>query len=60
MDRRSRDRFIESNSQIASLVEKFKLEGAGYRKFAANSAAATAGGPHDADAVEMHQKVGGL
>ena len=34
VDRRSRERFIESNNQIASLVEKFKIEGAAYRKFA--------------------------
>ncbi|XP_023936888.1 ATP-binding cassette sub-family G member 5 [Bicyclus anynana] len=27
VDRRSRERFIESNQQIAALVEKFKLEG---------------------------------
>ena len=33
VDRRSRERFIESNNQIASLVEKFKVEGASYRKF---------------------------
>ena len=33
VDRRSRERFIESNNQIASLVEKFKVEGANYRKF---------------------------
>ncbi|XP_026751117.1 ATP-binding cassette sub-family G member 5 [Galleria mellonella] len=29
VDRRSRERFIESNHQIAALVEKFKLEGQG-------------------------------
>ncbi len=33
VDRRSRERFIESNNQIASLVEKFKLEGGAYRKY---------------------------
>lgn len=27
VDRRSRERFIESNHQIAALVEKFKIEG---------------------------------
>lgn len=27
VDRRSRERFIESNQQIAALVEKFKVEG---------------------------------
>jgi hypothetical protein len=27
VDRRSRDRFLESTQQIAALVEKFKLEG---------------------------------
>lgn len=35
VDRRSRERFIESNNQIASLVEKFKVEGTTYRKFSA-------------------------
>ena len=38
VDRRSRERFIESSSQIASLVEKFKLEGAAYRKLSASAA----------------------
>ncbi|ENN74921.1 hypothetical protein HUJ04_006258 [Dendroctonus ponderosae] len=32
VDRRSRERFLESNHQIAELVEKFKIEGGGYRK----------------------------
>ncbi|KAK9871750.1 hypothetical protein WA026_014204 [Henosepilachna vigintioctopunctata] len=32
VDRRSRERFIESNHQIAALVEKFKMEGGIYRK----------------------------
>jgi ATP-binding cassette subfamily G (WHITE) protein 5 (sterolin 1) len=31
VDRRSRERFIESNNQISALVEKFKLEGGAYR-----------------------------
>lgn len=35
VDRRSRERFIESNTQIIALVEKFKLEGAPYRKSSA-------------------------
>ena len=33
LDRRSRDRFIESSDQIAALVDKFKIEGHEYRKF---------------------------
>ncbi|CAL4134223.1 unnamed protein product [Meganyctiphanes norvegica] len=33
VDRRSRDRFVDSNNQIAALVERFKLEGAPYRKY---------------------------
>lgn len=33
VDRRSRDRFIESSAQIAALVDKFKLEGQEYRKY---------------------------
>lgn len=32
VDRRSRDRFIESSAQIAALVDKFKLEGHEYNK----------------------------
>lgn len=32
VDRRSRERFVESNHQIAALVEKFKIEGGIYRK----------------------------
>lgn len=32
VDRRSRERFVDSNNQIAALVEKFKLEGGPYRK----------------------------
>ncbi|XP_049847501.1 ATP-binding cassette sub-family G member 5 [Schistocerca gregaria] len=32
VDRRSRERFIESNHQIAALVEKFKIEGGPFRK----------------------------
>lgn len=34
VDRRSRERFIESNHQIAALVEKFKMEGTPFRKAA--------------------------
>ncbi len=49
VDRRSRDRFIESNNQIASLVEKFKSEGAAYRKFVPP--------PPEMDSIEQHQKV---
>lgn len=32
VDRRSRERFVESNHQIAALVEKFKIEGGAYHK----------------------------
>ena len=49
VDRRSRERFIESNNQIASLVEKFKVEGASYRKFL--------GSPPEVDQLDSHQKV---
>ena len=49
MDRRSRERFIESNNQIASLVEKFKLEGGAYRKYV--------GPPPEMDNMEAHQKI---
>jgi len=34
VDRRTRERFIESSAQIAALVDKFKLEGQEFRKFA--------------------------
>ncbi|XP_018015932.1 ATP-binding cassette sub-family G member 5 isoform X2 [Hyalella azteca] len=34
VDRRSRDRFIDSNNQIAALVERFKVEGGPFRKYA--------------------------
>ncbi|CAI6343393.1 unnamed protein product [Macrosiphum euphorbiae] len=37
VDRRSRERFVESNAQIVALVEKFKMEGAPYRKSSAMS-----------------------
>ncbi|XP_042910538.1 ATP-binding cassette sub-family G member 5 isoform X4 [Parasteatoda tepidariorum] len=33
VDRRTRERFIESSTQISALVEKFKMEGGHYRKF---------------------------
>ena len=49
VDRRSRERFIESNNQIASLVEKFKLEGGAYRKYV--------GPPPEMENVETHQKI---
>ncbi|KAL0277043.1 UNVERIFIED_CONTAM: hypothetical protein PYX00_004464 [Menopon gallinae] len=37
VDRRSRERFIESNHQIAALVKKFKVEGAPFRKAATSN-----------------------
>lgn len=37
VDRRSRERFIESNHQIAALVEKFKIEGNAYRKISVSA-----------------------
>ncbi|KFM80679.1 ATP-binding cassette sub-family G member 5, partial [Stegodyphus mimosarum] len=33
VDRRTRERFVESSTQISALVEKFKVEGAHYRKY---------------------------
>lgn len=39
VDRRSRERFVESNHQIAALVEKFKHEGGPYRKSSSISGA---------------------
>lgn len=38
VDRRSRDRFMDSSGQIAALVDKFKLEGHEYRKYIPPSA----------------------
>ena len=52
VDRRSRERFIESNNQIASLVEKFKIEGAAYRKFAGLNSH-----HQDVDNTDQHQKI---
>jgi len=49
VDRRSRERFIESNNQISALVEKFKLEGGPFRKYA--------GPPPDVDNFELQQKI---
>jgi len=49
VDRRSRERFIESNNQISALVEKFKLEGAPYREYA--------GPALDAESFETQQRV---
>ena len=49
VDRRSRERFIESNNQIASLVEKFKLEGGAYRKYVGTNA--------NEENIEQHQKI---
>ena len=49
MDRRSRERFIESNNQISALVEKFKVEGGPYRKYA--------GPAVDIEHMENHQKI---
>ncbi|XP_046400562.1 ATP-binding cassette sub-family G member 5 [Ischnura elegans] len=46
VDRRSRERFLESNHQIAALVDKFKAEGAPYRKaFGFDTDETLAGGP---------------
>ncbi|KAG8193192.1 hypothetical protein JTE90_005542 [Oedothorax gibbosus] len=33
VDRRTKERFIESSTQISALVDKFKVEGAHYRKY---------------------------
>ena len=43
VDRRSRDRFIDSNNQIAALVERFKVEGGPFRKYT---------GPIDSDSAD--------
>merc|ERR1712045_965608 len=49
VDRRSRERFIESNNQISALVEKFKVEGGPYRKYS--------GPAVELDHLEQHQKI---
>uniref|UniRef100_A0A2P2I991 ATP-binding cassette sub-family G member 5-like n=3 Tax=Hirondellea gigas TaxID=1518452 RepID=A0A2P2I991_9CRUS len=46
VDRRSRDRFIDSNNQIAALVERFKVEGGPFRKYS---------GPVEADSAAEHK-----
>lgn len=55
VDRRSRERFIESNHQIAALVEKFKLEGGPFRRKTSTMAP---GGVQiidtGADPIQMH------
>lgn len=51
VDRRSRERFVESNHQIAALVEKFKLEGGAFRK------GSSVLGPQNMDPVLGHGKV---
>ena len=45
VDRRSRERFIDSNNQIAALVERFKVEGGPFRKYA--------GPPPDIEQIEF-------
>ena len=37
VDRRTRERFLESSSQIQSLAEKFRIEGSRYRKMASGA-----------------------
>lgn len=49
VDRRSRERFIESSSQIQTLVEKFRNDGARYRKAGPPS---ELGGHHVSDAAQ--------
>jgi len=49
VDRRSRERFIESNNQISALVEKFKVEGGPYRKYT--------GPAVELEHLEQHQKI---
>ena len=49
VDRRSRERFIESNNQISALVEKFKVEGGPYRKYS--------GPAVELEHLEQHQKI---
>lgn len=49
VDRRSRERFIESSSQIQTLVEKFRNDGARYRKAGPPS---ELGGNHTGDAAQ--------
>lgn len=51
VDRRSRERFVESNHQIAALVEKFKIEGGAFRK------GSSVMGPQTLDPILGHGKV---
>ncbi|KAJ8944045.1 hypothetical protein NQ318_016243 [Aromia moschata] len=52
VDRRSRERFVESNHQISALVEKFKIEGGAYRK-----GSSVTGPNHTLDHGMGHNKV---
>ncbi|XP_024944115.1 ATP-binding cassette sub-family G member 5 isoform X2 [Cephus cinctus] len=54
VDRRSRDRFLESNQQISVLVEKFKVEGVLYMKEAPQGPASV----KDAPLGLMHKGLG--
>ena len=51
VDRRSRDRFLESNQQISVLVDKFKVEGGVFLK----EAPASGGGPGSNGIKDAHQ-----
>lgn len=48
VDRRSRERFVESNHQIAALVDKFKIEGPALHKGV---------GPHPMDIMGHNSKI---
>jgi ATP-binding cassette subfamily G (WHITE) protein 5 (sterolin 1) len=47
VDRRSRERFIESSSQIAALVDKFRVQGDRYRRREVTTESPLAGQPPD-------------
>uniref|UniRef100_A0A1B6C953 ABC transporter domain-containing protein n=1 Tax=Clastoptera arizonana TaxID=38151 RepID=A0A1B6C953_9HEMI len=57
VDRRSRERFIESNTQIVALVEKFKMEGTPYRKSSAGGGSHMVLGPTETLGSNVNHKL---
>lgn len=55
VDRRSREKFIESNTQIVALVEKFKMEGGPYRKSSAAASSHLLLGSPDHNSTMSHK-----
>jgi hypothetical protein len=54
VDRRSRERLLESNNQISALVEKFKIDGEPFLRSLGSSAPPMS---PDADAMDLHARL---